>query len=378
MLKLLVDPNAKLDMSKTLENIGTITKHTFEDERAPMYHVRDVIGSTKNSILSFLRILPQEAVIPSRYKIVDRKRERDDVAKSARSPSEKGLDDQFFDVVQRLGAMVRESVRAGQETFQHVNDVAHSARKVVATARHSLPAILVPYAKAPVLQKKAPGKLTLVAPRFADIADNRQDRAGLEYVSVGDMMDVFGLSDPNSKGVGLTKITIHPKLRERPFLRSRFGEHSREEIAELSPNYFVTSEHLVGDDLVGADERGEVDNENVVEVTDHDKRNKNIMKLFADLKDMLNVEEYIADDEGVEGTTKSARNSVSSDENGEKKNRKRRREQKLSLHAFDGGHETDNSSENARRVGFKQCQKNGECKRKMRKNKNELKSKDFS
>lgn len=382
MLRLLVDPNAKLDMSKTLENIGTVTKHAFEDERAPMYHVRDVVGSTKNTVLSFLRILPQEAIIPSQYKIVDRKRERSNVAETNRKPAktspETGLDDQFFDVVQKLGAMVKESVRAGQETFQHMNDVAHSARKVVATTRHSLPAVLLPYARTPVLQKKTSGKLTLLAPRFADVAENRRDGAELEYVSIGDVMDVFGVSDPNSKGVGLTKITIHPKLREglqRPRLKSRFGENSLEEGAELAPNYFVTSEHLNGDDL-DADEGGEngmeaLGSRNGVEVTDHDKRNKNIMQLLVDLKDMLDVEEYVADDAAaisVEATTK-----ISSNESTEGKNKKQRKQQQK----FDRGHETNDSSGDVRQIGSKQCRKIGACKHRML-NKNKLKSADFS
>lgn len=50
-------------------SVGTITRNAFEDQRSPMFHVRKFLGSTKNAVLSAMKIPPQNLVIPSNYEI---------------------------------------------------------------------------------------------------------------------------------------------------------------------------------------------------------------------------------------------------------------------------------------------------------------------
>lgn len=50
---------------------GAVAKKSLEDKRAPMYHVRNMIGSAKNAMYSAMKIAPQDILIPSQYKVVD-------------------------------------------------------------------------------------------------------------------------------------------------------------------------------------------------------------------------------------------------------------------------------------------------------------------
>lgn len=59
-------------MPKTLNNIGTATMSTFEDEAAPMYHVRSMAGSAKDAVIAAMKIPNENFIIPSTYDIVKR------------------------------------------------------------------------------------------------------------------------------------------------------------------------------------------------------------------------------------------------------------------------------------------------------------------
>lgn len=306
LVKLIADPNVKLDMPKTLENLGTITKQSFENKRAPMYHVRNMLGSAKDVVLSALKVAPQDLIIPSQYKIVDKNvflespaptsnkeegtggGESDTVGavkklslldklklrrvsltermspeaslKGSRLQSDPIVGDSgdFIDFVgtfQRVGSVIRDSIRSGQDTLKHLGDVAHSARKAFTTARFSAPRVLLPYAKAPAILSRSqfeedpPDKVMLIAPRILDIkieddpshpADDEE-----EFVRAGDIMDALGLSNPNEHKVNLTKLVFHhkmppgsPPVEPRLQLRSNFDSNPN-----TSRKYFVLADY---------------------------------------------------------------------------------------------------------------------------------------
>lgn len=65
-----MDPKAQVDFPKTINNIGAVTRQTFEDEKSPMYHVRNFVGSAKNTVLAAMRMIPQNFMVPSDYNIL--------------------------------------------------------------------------------------------------------------------------------------------------------------------------------------------------------------------------------------------------------------------------------------------------------------------
>lgn len=73
--RLLTDPKVQLDMAKTLENVGTATRTTFEHEETPMYHVRNMAGSAKDAVMAAMKIPNQNFLIPSKYDVIDRPHE---------------------------------------------------------------------------------------------------------------------------------------------------------------------------------------------------------------------------------------------------------------------------------------------------------------
>ncbi|XP_017782713.1 PREDICTED: uncharacterized protein LOC108567036 [Nicrophorus vespilloides] len=308
LLRLMADPNAKLDMPKTLENVGTIARNSFEDKRAPMYHVKNFVGSTKNAVLSALKMAPQELIIPSQYKIVDTSKDvvmkpAEVAAIKARAQAQppaiapidlrpKTLKERFemwrmqknapkmeskilpkvepilgqaapvqpqdpiVDTFQKFGSVIRDSIKSGHETIQHISDAAHSARKVFTTARFAAPRVLLPYARAPTLQKDK--KLMMISPRFLDITDDDQIKHEPNYVKMGDLMDAFGVSNPENEKVGLMRIIIQknkPLVAEAafPILQSRFGgDEENDEIVEKVNKFYVISEDIEEDDLESA------------------------------------------------------------------------------------------------------------------------------
>lgn len=64
-------------MPQTLDNMGTATKNTFEDENAPMYNVRNIAGSVKDTVMATMKIPNQNFIVPSKYDIINRP--KDDV-----------------------------------------------------------------------------------------------------------------------------------------------------------------------------------------------------------------------------------------------------------------------------------------------------------
>lgn len=62
-------------MPQTLDNIGTATRNTFEDENAPMYNVRNIAGSVKDTVIATMKIPNQNFIVPSKYEIVNRSKD---------------------------------------------------------------------------------------------------------------------------------------------------------------------------------------------------------------------------------------------------------------------------------------------------------------
>ncbi|KAJ3645343.1 hypothetical protein Zmor_023009 [Zophobas morio] len=206
--RLISDPKVKLDVPQTVENFGTATKHSFEDERAPMYHLKHMIGSSKNALLSAMRIPPQNMIIPSDYEIV--------------RSSESGVydnepdDDPSSHTFTRVGQMVRNSIKSGQETAAHLSDVAHSAKNMFSTARHSAPRLIIPYSQIPALQdtrRPRPNKALLLTPRILDLAEETRKSSDSRpnFVRLGHLMDAVGISKPNPKSLELQKIVFGPR-----------------------------------------------------------------------------------------------------------------------------------------------------------------------
>lgn len=236
------DPNKKIDVPKTVENIGTITKDSFQNQDAPMYHLNNVVGSIKNVVMSSMKIPPQDLVIPTQYKIVNTA-DLDNMVDSpalqkkyefTRSINNKMMqeeaesvgqqlpvDDPFnmVDTFHKVGAAVRDSIRSGQDTLTHVGDIAHSARRVVQTARLQAPRVVLPAVLGRSGQARLnPDRVTLIAPKILDIKDEKeagdrlmQAQTRRDFVGMGDIMDAIGVSNPEEDQVKMQKVVINRK-----------------------------------------------------------------------------------------------------------------------------------------------------------------------
>ncbi|KAL3273029.1 hypothetical protein HHI36_014485 [Cryptolaemus montrouzieri] len=242
IVKLLHDPNVKLDVPKTLENIGTITKNAFEDKRAPMYHVRNLMGSTKNAVLSAMRIPPQNLIVPSNYevrnikpeeindetdevlgdinrKILSRSSFQDDGVNKDSSENEVIKNDPYgiVDTFTRVGSAIRDSVRSGQNTLSHIGDIVHDGKKIFHSTKYTVPRVILPYAKAPVLgsrfkvEKPLPLKKTvIIKPKVLDFKEPYLGSVNHEpyFVKVGNILDALGISKPDQNRINLEKIVM--------------------------------------------------------------------------------------------------------------------------------------------------------------------------
>ncbi|XP_045476973.1 uncharacterized protein LOC123682417 [Harmonia axyridis] len=238
--KLLNNPDARLDVRKTLDNVGTITRNAFEDERSPLYHVRQFMGSTKNAVLSAMKIPPQNLVIPSNYEIKninpeEIEEEGDDVVSAinpkilSRSGFRNGDTDENYEeaypsdpygIVEtfaRVGGAIRDSVRSSQNTLNHISNIAHDARKIFHTTKNTVPRVLLPYAKAPVLtsrfkaNKNAPlKKAIIISPKVLDVKDPiiGAQKTHPDFVSMGHILDAIGLTKSKKDHIDLEKIVV--------------------------------------------------------------------------------------------------------------------------------------------------------------------------
>lgn len=66
----LISPDTKLDLPKSFDNFGNVAKTIFEDEKAPMFHVRNLVGSTQDTIMSAMRVPPKNILVPTKLSIM--------------------------------------------------------------------------------------------------------------------------------------------------------------------------------------------------------------------------------------------------------------------------------------------------------------------
>lgn len=64
--RLVIDPNNKLNLPKTAENVGAATRNLFEEEYSPVYHMRSSLSSANDAIYSLLNVRPSGLLIPCR------------------------------------------------------------------------------------------------------------------------------------------------------------------------------------------------------------------------------------------------------------------------------------------------------------------------
>lgn len=306
LIQLMADPNKKLDMVKTLDNIGTITKKSFQDKKAPMYHLRNILGSAKDVAVSSLKVIPQDFLIPSQYKIMDKKgpeyeafltyqregtnkvnnesvlvgaavvAEEEGVPKSTTflerlrkkfklksrfaAESEENSNN-FVETFAKLGTILHDSILASQDTMKHVGNVVHSARKAYTTAKLATPRILLPYAKAPALtdgpslltrssfSDQQPDKMVILAPRILEIEDDKNEPHPSDYeeqfLQFGHLTDALGLTKPEERRINLTKLIIHHKMTPKPpLLQARMQSRTNLEstITNNTNPYFFFAE----------------------------------------------------------------------------------------------------------------------------------------
>lgn len=309
LTQLIADPNKKLDVPKTLENIGSITKQSFENPKAPMYHIRNMIGSAKDVMLSALKVPPQDLIVPSQYKIINKsvpmyevilKAEQvqnnttNSTADDNQQPPVKKLrlmeklrrrfnlkprfspDDairnrnditDFMGTFQKVGTVLRDSIQSSQDTLKHLGDVAHSARKAFTTAKFSAPTILLPYAKAPALLTRSqfgddePDKVVVVAPRILQIEEDNNERNSADddedFVHLGDLTDALGFSPREDRKINITKLVLQHKMTPAPEVESRFKSRSNLDSSVVNN----TRPHLIFTDY----HRGDADEEYAID-----------------------------------------------------------------------------------------------------------------
>lgn len=232
-MELVNDPNAKVDVPKTISNIGAVAKTSFQDQRKPMYHLNNMVGSIKDVIMSTFKIPPQGLIIPSQYRIVNTE-ELDENSLQAKHETIRSINQDLFpegneevntdpisNTFNKFGNALRESIKAGQEALSHVGDVAHSARQIVHTTKTQAPQIFLPKTR------KNPDKVMLITPKVLEVKNDDQVKAqNPDFVKIGDLMDALAVSNPNEETVGIEKIVIERKDGQRkPKIVGRIGQN---------------------------------------------------------------------------------------------------------------------------------------------------------
>ncbi|XP_066259745.1 uncharacterized protein [Euwallacea similis] len=204
--QLLVDPNARIDVPKTFDNMGAVLRHTFESPKAPLYHVRNMLGNTKNTVMSAVKIPPSNVIIPSLYEITqvpdqspqlgaineEMLRTRGEEAFPIKSPNEGSLG--IIDTFQKLGGMVKESVNNGKNVVLHATDIVNDARQALYTKPSRLfeqKQILATETSYPALPLE--NKSVILAPKLLNF-----------------QKDAIGVSKPELSDRRLHKIVLEP------------------------------------------------------------------------------------------------------------------------------------------------------------------------
>ncbi|KAL1497877.1 hypothetical protein ABEB36_008763 [Hypothenemus hampei] len=223
--KLIHDHNAKIDMPKTLDNVGIVVRQAFENPNAPMFHVRNMLGNTQNAIMSAVKIPPTNILVPTQYEItkLDNQNLGDINTKMLLSRSGVSVpqEDSFgiIDTFNKLGGMVKQSVDSGKNVVVHANDLASDAKNAVYSAKNTVPRLIMP-GKVPIVGSRSAfgpninplvNKPFIITPRFLEMQGNilgaRHEEPN-QFVGMGDIMDYVGLSQPNQPVNELQQIIL--------------------------------------------------------------------------------------------------------------------------------------------------------------------------
>ncbi|XP_060522190.1 uncharacterized protein LOC132699470 isoform X2 [Cylas formicarius] len=234
--RLVSDSGTKIDVPKTLDHIGAVTRQALENSRAPLFHVRSLIGNAKNSVMSAMKVPPNNLIIPSKYEIAKmgtndaqlgaiNTKLVDEESKTNLKPTEERPEAPsdplgVMDTFQKLGNIIKESVDTGKNTVVHINDAAADARNVLYTARNSAPRLIVP-SELPLpvsdinTYQRLGKKAVLIAPKVLDFSEDRlgsaQEQPPNGFLGLGHLMDAVGLSNPQRSEVKLQKIVLEPE-----------------------------------------------------------------------------------------------------------------------------------------------------------------------
>lgn len=120
------------------------------NSRAPMYHVRNMLGNTKNTIMSAAKIPPNNIILPSQYQVSKIEGQDEQVGAINQkmlisrsggetvaptlsdTPTTDGDSLGIMDTFHKIGGMVKESMDSGKNVVYHANDAASDARYVIA------------------------------------------------------------------------------------------------------------------------------------------------------------------------------------------------------------------------------------------------------
>nr|CAH7744370.1 unnamed protein product [Callosobruchus chinensis] len=209
--RLLTDPNTKLDMTKTLENVGTVARSAIEHQRAPLYHFRNAVGSVRDAVVATMKIPNQNFIIPAQYEIVNQQ-DAPQLAARFGEENDKCSDDPVTDTFQRVGSVVRSTIKSGQEAIGHIGQAANHARTAIHTTHNATPRLRLAKIPArvqtPKLSSRMGGDETVGEPEPKN------------FVNLGRIMDAVGISNPDST-VGSESIVFVPRSRLAA-MRNRF------------------------------------------------------------------------------------------------------------------------------------------------------------
>ncbi|XP_025837089.1 uncharacterized protein LOC112906686 [Agrilus planipennis] len=258
LVKLAVDPNAKLDVFQTSDNMGKLIKSSLDDERSPVSHLKDMTGSLRDTFISSTRLIPSDVIIPARYKVIDT--HQHDIVKIPLSKNSEHTDREnnfvgginpavyqqpavstsksgtvskeplknttlkksktllskdpeklsssdptsFYKTYQKIGDMIRNTVVSSQQTLSHVNDAISSGRKLAHSTKGAVPRLLLPLSKVPALEKPGskpyvpvqPDRALLVAPKGSRVNDivGSSHKHNEDFVSTSNLFDSIGLT----------------------------------------------------------------------------------------------------------------------------------------------------------------------------------------
>ncbi|CAG9767442.1 unnamed protein product [Ceutorhynchus assimilis] len=240
--QLVTDPRTKIDVPKTLENVGTVVRYTFEDPRAPMYHLRNALGNTKNTVMAAVKVPPNNILLPTQYEVASLSEDVgaiNPIMVNSRSGFDNIQEDPFgiANTFQQLGGIVQGSVNSGKDVVRHATDVASDMKQVYYTSKNSGPLTMLP-SQIPVITSRfaGPTPAIFLAPRVVDLVSTAQEPPPRQFVGMGNILDAVGVSKPAYK---MERTKWKPIERKR----QHFLDPEEEEMRKPNLKHFFNKMH---------------------------------------------------------------------------------------------------------------------------------------